>query len=114
MPNLVAYLHVRLNLNRAEDAEIYQNLGKLPEGERSKMIRIALLAYFKGELGGRERKSKRMKVRQVEPEPRARTQTVPAMKQEEAAAGVIDDNKTSHPAKEDSEEALSDMLDLIQ
>jgi hypothetical protein len=114
MPNLVAYLHVRLNLNRAEDAEIYRNLGKLPEGERSKKVRIALLAYFKGEISGGGRKSKRMKLRQIEPEPRTTTQTVPAMTQGETTAGVIDDNNTSHPAKDDSEEALSDMLDLIQ
>ena len=101
MPNLVAYLHVRLNLNIPEDAEIYRNLTKLPEGERSRMVRIALLAYFKGEVTSGERRTKRTKIRQVEPEPRGRIKAVPAIKQE-AATGTIDHGSQPTTTEKDS------------
>ncbi len=114
MPNLVAYLHVRLNLNITEDAEIYRNLTKLPEGDRSRMVRTALLEYFKGEISGKERRTKRTKVSQVDPGSRTKEQIVPAVKQEEVTAGAIDNELQPTKTKKDLGAALSDMLDLIK
>jgi hypothetical protein len=120
MPNLVAYLHVRLNLNMAEDAEIYRNLTRLPVGERSRMVRVALLAYFKGEItAGEKRNTKRAKTRQVEAhnrEPRVRTKTVPDMTPDAAMEGKPDitNDGPQTTTKKDSGAALNDLLDLIQ
>ena len=113
MPNLVAYLQVRLNLKRAEDEEIYRNLTKMPEGERSRMVRVALLAYFKGEITGEERRAKRAKIRQAEIGPGERTRAIPAIVAE-AAQGAIDHESQPTTTKKDSGAALNDMLDLIQ
>ncbi len=114
MPNLVAYLHVRLNLNIAEDAEIHRNITRLPEGERSRTIRVALLAYFKGESAGRGKIAKRtMSKHAAFSEPGSRTKTVSSAKTEEAA-GVLSGNNESHPTIKDSGTALDNMLDLIQ
>lgn len=119
VPNLVSFLHVRLNLNVAEDAEIYRNLTKLPEGERSRTIRVALLAYFKGEItGGERRNTKRSKIRQVQShnrEPQV-TKTGPSMTFNpamEAKPDITNDGPQT-TTKKDSGAALTDLLDLIQ
>jgi len=112
MPNLVAYLHVRLNLNIAEDAEIYQSLTKLPEGERSRMVRIALLAYFKGSFVSGERRTKRTKTRQAEIEPAERPRPIPSISPQPTPVASNQESQTT--TKNSSEAALSEMLDLIQ
>lgn len=120
VPNLVSFLHVRLNLNVAEDAEIYRNLTKLPEGERSRTVRVALLAYFKGEITVRERRNtKRPKIRQVQShnrEPEVRTKTGPNMTFNQAmeAKPDITNDGPQTTKKKDSGAALTDLLDLIQ
>lgn len=112
MPNLVAYLHVRLNLNIAEDAEIYRYLTKLPEGERSRMVRAALLAHFKGSIASGERRTKRTKIRQAEIEPAERSKLIPSISP--APARVVSDQEAQPTTKRDSDAALSEMLNLIQ
>lgn len=113
MPNLVAYLHVRLNLNIAEDAEIYRNLRKLPEGERSRTVRAALQAYFKGSIASGERRTKRTKIRQAEIEQAERSKPIPAISPKSAPV-ASDQESQPTTTKKDSEAALSEMLELIQ
>jgi len=115
VPNLVTYLHVRLNLNIAEDAEIYTNLTKLPEGERSKTVRVALLTYFKGEITAGERRTKRTKIRQAESKPRIKNNTVPDMTPQAATDEKCDNMKqTPQINNESARSALDEMLDLIE
>ena len=46
MPNL-SFLHVSLNLDTAEGREIAEGLARLPERQRSAIVRAALLGYLK-------------------------------------------------------------------
>ncbi len=115
MPNLVTYLHVRLNLNIAEDAEIYGNLTKLPEGERSRTVRVALLTYFKGEITAEKRRTKRTKIRQDESKPRIKNNTVPDMTSHAATDEKCENmNQMPQIINESARSALDEMLDLIE
>jgi hypothetical protein len=115
VPNLVTYLHVRLNLNIAEDAEIYRNLTKLPEGERSRTVRVALLTYFKGEITAGDRGTKRTKIRRAESKPRTKNITVPDMAPQAATDEKCENmNQTPQINNESARSALDEMLDLIE
>ncbi len=115
MPNLVTYLHVRLNLNIAEDAEIYRNLTKLPEGERSRTVRVALLTYFQGEITAGARRTKRTKIRQAESKPGTKNNTVPDMTTQAATDEKCENmNQTPQITNESARSALDEMLDLIE
>ena len=59
MPKLVSYIHVALSHDSEEGAEIAAKLAKYPEGERSRVVRAAVLAYLRstGEAGWRKKKS---------------------------------------------------------
>ncbi len=115
MPNLVTYLHVRLNLNIAEDAEIYRNITELPEGERSRTVRVALLTYFKGKITTGERRTKRTKIRQAKSKPRIKKNTGPDMTPQAAPDEKCENmNQTTQIINASARSAIDEMLDLIE
>ncbi len=114
MPNL-RFLHTRLNLDTPVDLEIYNSLMKYPEGERSKVVRLALLAYIKEEAGREGRLVRKSRTKRPErnqgmgPAPTASHTSLPASSGEiREPASALEES----PAN--SEDIIKDLLNLIQ
>jgi hypothetical protein len=118
MPNL-KFLHTRLNLDTPLDLEIYNGLTKYPEGERSRVVKQALLAYIKGE-GSREgklvRKSKAKKLdpnQGIEPISKASLTTLPVPARESGEPdSVAGNSQGSLPVN--SEHTINELLNLVR
>jgi hypothetical protein len=119
MPNL-KFLHTRLNLDMPLDLEIYNALIKYPEGERSRVVRRALLAYIKGEGGRggklvRKSKTKNLEPNQGnEPTPKATPTTLlPAQAGETSDQDSVAENSQG-PLPTNSEHTIKELLNLVR
>ena len=121
MPNL-SFLHVSLNRDTPEGREIYDNLAKIPDRQRSMVVRAALLAYFRGE-GDGEKRSRKARTKPAEPELNKQMQPDPprAAPSESATPTGEDrepDRESGGPQQmtttsANSENRLKDLLNLI-
>jgi len=114
VPNL-KFLHTRLNLDTPLDLEIYNGLTKYPEGERSRVVKRALLAYIKEETGRegrlvRKSRQKRPERNQgVGPLPTASHAPLPA-----PAGEIREPDSALEELPKNSEDIIKDLLNLVQ
>ena len=121
MPSL-SFLHVSLNLDTPEGREIHDSLNKVPERQRSMVVRAALLAYFRG-AGGGEKQSRKPKAKLAGPEPNRQPQrvepTVPssgpiATARAEGTGAEVESPQQTRTSAGHPENRLKDLLDLMQ
>jgi hypothetical protein len=116
MPNL-SFLHVSLNLDTPEGREIHENLARTPERQRSRVVRTALLAFFRGASDG-EKRVRKTKATVPEPEPSKRilpaAPTVTIDKKEPAEMSEKDGQEQSSLTKANAEKRVKGLLNLIQ
>jgi hypothetical protein len=121
VPNL-SFLHVSINLDTPEGREIHDSLSKVPERQRSMVVRAALLSYFKGAEGG-EKQSRKQKAKQVKPEPNRQLlrveSTVPssvpiATATEDGCGSEVERSQQTRTSVGHAENRLKDLLKLMQ
>jgi hypothetical protein len=114
VPNL-RFLHTRLNLDTPVDLEIYNGLMKYPEGERSKVVRLALLAYIKEEVGREGRLVRKSRTKRPErnqgvgPIPTASHTPLPT-----PAGEIREPDRALEELPVNSEDIIKDLLKLVQ
>lgn len=121
MPNL-SFLHVSLNLDTSEGREIHDSLNKVPERQRSMVVRAALLAYFRG-TGGGEKLSRTQKAKLAGHEPNRQPQrvesTIPpsgsiATAKKDGPGSEVERPQQTRTSAGHPENSLKDLLDLMQ
>ena len=120
-PSLVTHFQIRLNLNNPEDAEIYANLEKHPGGARSKLVKTALLLYFRERNGGDEKRTPaKPKSKPLAADTEKRTSaekkvpSVPPVLEPEKAPDTEAEHFQESTTTTESSERIKDMLGMLQ